>query len=233
MQQIIRFEQLDSTNTYAKNHYADLADKTVILADSQTAGRGRMERKFISDKGGLYFSLILKNSHLNYLPNLTQLMALSVCKALQELGANAFIKWPNDVYADGKKICGMLSEAVAGAQGPQALIIGVGINVLQDKLEVGQPAVSLKMLGISSTPQQVLDSVLRFFFEEYDRVLTNGFTAIRAEYLQRFPYIGKNVQIKNGALDAAGTVQTISQDGLLVLQTPQGLVEISIGDMMV
>ncbi len=233
MQQIIRFEQLDSTNTYAKNHCADLADKTVIVAQSQTAGRGRMERKFISDKGGLYFSLILKNSHLNHLANLTQLMALSVCKALQQLGVDAFIKWPNDVYADGKKICGMLSEAVAGAEGPQALIIGVGVNVLQDDLQVGQPAISLKMLGISATPQQVLDQVLRFFFEKYESVLTNGFSAIRGAYLQRFPYIGKNVQIKNGALDAAGTVQTISQDGLLVLQTPQGPMEISIGDMMV
>lgn len=233
MQQIIRFEQLDSTNTYAKNHCADLADKTVIVARIQTAGRGRMERKFISDEGGLYFSLILKNSHLNHLPNLTQLMALSVCKALQKLGANAFIKWPNDVYADGKKICGMLSEAVAGAAGPQALIIGVGINVLQNTLEVGQPAVSLKMLGISSTPQHVLDLVLRLFFEEYDQVLTNGFSAIRDAYLQRFPYIGKAVQIKNGARDAKGTVETISQDGLLVLQTPKGPAEISIGDMMV
>ncbi len=233
MQQIIRFKQLDSTNTYAKNHCADLADKTVIVARIQTAGRGRMERKFISDKGGLYFSLILKNSHLNHLPNLTQLMALSVCKALQALGANAFIKWPNDVYADGKKICGMLSEAVAGAAGPQALIIGVGINVLQNTLEVGQPAVSLKMLGISSTPQHVLDLVLRLFFEEYDQVLTNGFSAIRDAYLQRFPYIGKAVQIKNGARDAKGTVETISQDGLLVLQTPKGPAEISIGDMMV
>ena len=233
MQQIIRFEQLDSTNTYAKNHCADLADKTVIVARIQTAGRGRMERKFISDEGGLYFSLILKNSHLNHLPNLTQLMALAVCKALQKLGANAFIKWPNDVYADGKKICGMLSEAVAGAAGPQALIIGVGINVLQNTLEVGQPAVSLKMLGISSTPQHVLDLVLRLFFEEYDQVLTNGFSAIRDAYLQRFPYIGKAVQIKNGARDAKGTVETISQDGLLVLQTPKGPAEISIGDMMV
>ena len=233
MQQIIRFKQLDSTNTYAKNHCADLADKTVIVAQTQTAGRGRMERKFISDEGGLYFSLILKNSHLNHLPNLTQLMALAVCKALQKLGANAFIKWPNDVYADGKKICGMLSEAVAGAAGPQALIIGVGINVLQNTLEVGQPAVSLKMLGISSTPQHVLDLVLRLFFEEYDQVLTNGFSAIRDAYLQRFPYIGKAVQIKNGARDAKGTVETISQDGLLVLQTPKGPAEISIGDMMV
>lgn len=192
-----------------------------------------MDRKFISDDGGLYFSLLLKDAHLQFLPNITQLMALAVCNTLQGLGANAFIKWPNDVYADGKKICGMLSEAVADTQGPQALIIGVGVNVLQEKLEVGQPAVSLKMLGIAATPQSVLESILTQFFKQYQEVLKNGFEVIRADYLQRFPYIGKAVQIKNGVVDAQGIVQTISPEGKLVLQTPQGLTEISIGDMMV
>lgn len=192
-----------------------------------------MDRKFISDEGGLYFSLLLKDTHLQFLPNLTQLMALAVCKTLQGLGANAFIKWPNDVYADGKKICGMLSEAVATTQGPQALIIGVGVNVLQDNLSVGQPAVSLKMLGIASTPRAVLETILSHFFKQYEDVRKNGFEVIRADYLQRFPYIGKAVQIKNGVVDAQGIVQTISPEGKLVLQTPQGFTEISIGDMMV
>ena len=192
-----------------------------------------MDRKFISDEGGLYFSLLLKDAHLQFLPNLTQLMALAVCNTLQGLGANTFIKWPNDVYADGKKICGMLSEAVTNSQGPQALIIGVGVNVLQESLNVGQPAVSLKMLDINTTPQAVLESILTRFFKQYKDVLENGFEVIRAAYLQRFPYVGKAVQIKNGAVDAQGIVQTISPEGKLVLQTPQGLTEISIGDMMV
>lgn len=233
MWEISHFDELDSTNTYVKNNYERLANHSVVTASVQTAGRGRMDRKFISDEGGLYFSLLLKDAHLQFLPNLTQLMALSVCKTLQGLGANAFIKWPNDVYADGKKICGMLSEAVANSQGPQALIIGVGVNVGQEKLDVGQPAVSLKMLDIVTTPKAVLEGILTHFFKQYKDVLENGFEVIRAEYLQRFPYLGKAVQIKNGVVDAQGIVQTISPEGKLVLQTPQGFTEISIGDMMV
>lgn len=233
MWEISHFDELDSTNTYVKNNYERLANHSVVTASVQTAGRGRMDRKFISDEGGLYFSLLLKDAHLQFLPNVTQLMALAVCNTLQGLGAHAFIKWPNDVYADGKKICGMLSEAVANSQGPQALIIGVGVNVGQTKLNVGQPAVSLKMLGINTTPQAVLEGILTHFFKQYKDVLENGFAVIRAAYLQRFPYVGKAVQIKNGAVDAQGIVQTISPEGKLVLQTPQGLTEISIGDMMV
>ncbi len=233
MWEISHFDALDSTNTYTKNNYERLANHSVVTASVQTAGRGRLNRKFISDEGGLYFSLLLKDAHLQFLPNLTQLMALAVCSTLQELGANTFIKWPNDVYADGKKICGMLSEAVTNSQGPQALIIGVGVNVLQESLNVGQPAVSLKMLGINTTPQAVLEGILTRFFKQYKDVLENGFEVIRTAYLQRFPYVGKAVQIKNGAVDAQGIVQTISPEGKLVLQTPQGLTEISIGDMMV
>ncbi len=233
MWEISHFDELDSTNTYVKNNYERLANHSVVTASVQTAGRGRMDRKFISDEGGLYFSLLLKDAHLQFLPNLTQLMALAVCNTLQGLGAHSFIKWPNDVYADGKKICGMLSEAVANSQGPQALIIGVGVNVGQTKLNVGQPAVSLKMLGINTTPQAVLEGILTQFFKQYKDVLENGFEVIRAAYLQRFPYLGKAVQIKNGVVDAQGIVQTISPEGKLVLQTPQGLTEISIGDMMV
>lgn len=233
MWEISHFDELDSTNTYVKNNYERLANHSVVTASVQTAGRGRMDRKFISDEGGLYFSLLLKDAHLQFLPNLTQLMALAVCNTLQGLGAHSFIKWPNDVYADGKKICGMLSEAVANSQGPQALIIGVGVNVGQTKLNVGQPAVSLKMLGINTTPHAVLEGILTQFFKQYKDVLENGFEVIRAAYLQRFPYLGKAVQIKNGVVDAQGIVQTISPEGKLVLQTPQGLTEISIGDMMV
>ncbi len=231
MWKITRFDTLDSTNTYVKKHYDVLDNYSVITARVQTAGRGRLERKFISDDGGLYFSLLLKDTHLQYLANLTQLMALSVCKTLQEMGADAFIKWPNDVYADGKKICGMLSEAVADLHGPQALIIGVGVNVLQENLDVGQPAVSLKMLGIHAKPQEVLEKILTLFFKEYHAVLEHGFTTIRNAYLERFPYIGKTVEIKNGVINTRGTVETISPEGTLVLQTPQGRTEISIGDM--
>lgn len=232
--QILRFDELDSTNAYAKRNCSFLTDKTVITARTQTAGRGRMDRRWLSEPGGLYFSVVLKPAHTRFWPNLTQLMALSVCETALALGARAWLKWPNDVLADGQKLCGILSEAVTGAQGVEALVIGVGVNVRQaDLSQAGQPAVSFKTLGIDTCEEDILQAVLRHFWAGYDRVLQNGFAAIAAAYMQHFPYLGRAVTIRHGTADVQGTVQTLSPDGKLILQTPQGQVEISIGDMCI
>ncbi len=234
MRNILRFDELDSTVTYAKQHSHSLADKTIIIAKRQTAGRGRFDRKWDSQEGGLYLGIWLQPRKTDFLANLTQLTALSVCLVLRKLGADAWLKWPNDVLADGKKICGILSEAVASSSGFEGLVIGPGINVRQTDLShVGQPAVSLKMLGIETDEETVMQHLLDTFFERYEAVAENGFPVIRDEYLKHFPYIGKEVHIQNGVRPVSGAVQTISPEGRLVLQTPQGVTEISIGDMMV
>ncbi len=234
MRQILRFDELDSTNAYAKRNRSFLSDQTVLVARTQTAGRGRMTRQWLSEVGGLYFSVLLKPVQTRFLPNLTQWMALCVCESVREAGAEAFLKWPNDVLADGKKLCGILSEAVTGKKGFEALVLGVGVNVAQaDLSQAGQPAVSLKMLGLPLTPEEILPRILDRFFEGYEQVVNRGFESIRAAYLARFPYLGKPVTIRCGTREAAGTVQTLSPQGTLLLQTPQGVTEISIGDMMV
>lgn len=234
MRNILRFDELDSTITYAKQHSHSLADKTIIIAKRQTAGRGRFDRKWDSQEGGLYLGIWLQPRKTDFLANLTQLTALSVCLVLRKLGADAWLKWPNDVLADGKKICGILSEAVASSSGFEGLVIGPGINVRQTDLShVGQPAVSLKMLGIETDEETVMQHLLDTFFDRYEAVAESGFSVIRGEYLKYFPYIGKQVTIQYGAGPAVGAVKTISPEGRLVLQTPQGIKEISIGDMMV
>ena len=234
MRKILRFEQLDSTNAYAKRNCSLMQDPTIIVAKTQTAGRGRMRRTWLSEPGGLYFSVVLKPKQTAHVTNLTQLMALSVCDAVQALGVQAAIKWPNDVLIDGKKCCGILSEAVTAAKGFQALVLGVGVNVAQTDLSrTGQPAVSLKMLGLHISTEEVLQQVCDRFFARYDEVCQNGFSAIRTDYLHSFPYIGKEVTITNGVRPVRGTVQTISPDGELVLNTPAGQTVISIGDMCI
>ncbi len=234
MEHMLHFQELDSTNTYLKKHYANLPEKTVVSATRQTAGRGRLTRSWLSEPGGLYFSVLLKPHKIDFLPNLTQLMALCVCATVRELGANAWLKWPNDVLANGQKLCGILSEAVTDKNGFQVLVLGVGLNVNQTDLsQAGQPAASLKTLGINADTQKVLQQILDVFFEKYTDVVNNGFEVLRTEYLAHFPYIGKEVSVLNGAQKIKGEVQTISPEGKLVLQTPQGLKEISIGDMMV
>lgn len=232
--QILRFDELDSTNAYAKRSCSLLADKTIIIAQRQSAGRGRLDRKWISQEGGLYFSLLLKPSCTDFLPNLTQLMALCVCGSLRKWGADTVLKWPNDILVNRQKICGILSEALFTPNGLQGVILGVGINIKQTDLsQAGQPAVSLKMLGLDADEESLLNDVIKRFFDNYEDVLQKGFDAIRAPYLALFPYLGKQVKIKNGAQDVTGEVQTISPEGKLVLKTPEGFIEISIGDMMV
>lgn len=234
MWNILRFDELDSTNAYAKRNSSLLTDHTVIVAQTQTAGRGRLDRKWLSQKGGLYFSLLLKPSQTGFLPNLTQLMALSVCQTAQNLGANAWLKWPNDVLADGKKLCGILSQAVTGKDGFEALVLGCGVNVRQEDLNAaGQPAVSLHTLGIETNEESVLQTLLETFSAGYENVLQRGFETIRPDYLARFPYLGREVRVKNGAEEIRGTAETISPEGKLKLHTPRGFMEISIGDMMV
>lgn len=234
MENVLHFAELDSTNTYLKENFSTLSDKTIVMADIQTAGRGRFHRQWISQKGGLYFSILLKPTKTDFIANFTQLMALSVCRAVEELGAKPNIKWPNDVQLNGKKLCGILSEAIAGKDGLSCVVLGVGINVAQDNLNyVGQPAISLRQAGIFIDKEILLSAVLNHFWQGYNSILQNGFSSIREEYIKRFPFLGKEISIKNGVANTTGTLADISPRGTLLLNNQSGQEEILIGDLIV
>lgn len=234
MSNILHFETLSSTQTYLKEHFKTLDDKTVVMADEQTAGRGRFDRKWISQPGGLYFSVLLKPTQQNFLANLTQLMALSLCQAVESYSLQPNLKWPNDVQVNGKKLCGILSETVMQNGKIACVVLGVGVNVAQTDLShVGQPAVSLYELGVRIDTQDLLQQVLDLFFQKYEAVLSEGFSTIRSAYLERFPFLGKQIAVKNGTTALTGIAQDLSPRGTLVLQTPRGSQEILIGDLLV
>ncbi len=234
MSRLVHLKTVDSTNTYLKMHRADLPHATVVYADTQTAGRGRQDRTWVSQTGGLYFSVLLKPPYNPFLPNLTQLMALSICYALEKYGLTPAVKWPNDVQVDGKKISGILSEAVFDKTVFQAVVLGVGINVSQTDLEhVGQPATSLNALGINVTREEVLQDVLQFFQRGYPALCEKGFETICAAYTQRFAALGKKITVKDGDKTIFGLAEGISPRGTLLLRTDQGLKEIYIGDVLV
>lgn len=182
--EILSFEVLPSTNTYACEHFDNLKNGQIILAKTQTAGRGRKERVWLSQEGGLYFSLVVKpqNFKIDFLGSLTQAMALSVCKTLQELGAKAVLKWPNDILCEGKKICGILSRAVFKDNKLSGVIIGVGVNIAQEQINSPKPAISLKMLGIKAKESEVLEKLISKFNFYYPQVCANGFSAIREDF---------------------------------------------------
>ena len=234
MPNLLHFDTLDSTQTYLKTHWGRLEDKTTVVTDEQTAGRGRYDRRWISQPGGLYFSVLLKPHSSRFLPNLTQLMALSVCQAAEHYGLQPNLKWPNDVQLAGKKLCGILSEAVVQNSQVACLIIGAGVNVEQKDLSnVGQPAISLREAGVMVDKQDFLQTLLTFFWQHYESVLQYGFAAIRTSYLERFPFLGKQIAVRNGTAAVTGVAHDLSPQGTLLLQTQQGLQEILIGDLLV
>lgn len=127
------FETIDSTNTYLKQNYENLDNFTFVRADLQTSGRGRSSRKWLSKKGdNLLFSLLIKDKELiNKYKSLSINSAYLVLKILEEYGLkNLSLKWPNDIYVNGNKICGILLESVS-KQEIECLIIGIGLNVNQ------------------------------------------------------------------------------------------------------
>lgn len=131
-QKIHYFEQLDSTQTKAHEWARLGADEgTLVLAEQQTEGRGRMGRKWHSPKGkGLWMSMILKpRIPLQFAPQLTLVIAVALCRAIKQVTQLPVgIKWPNDLLIDGKKISGILSESIAEDEKPLYVVVGVGIS---------------------------------------------------------------------------------------------------------
>lgn len=225
---LLSFNEIDSTNTYAKKNALVLEDKTVILSQTQTQGRGRKDHVWVSDDGGLYFSLLLKPQRTQHIAIMTLAMCLSICKTLETYGLKPSIKWPNDVHINGKKISGILAEAVAEPDMDIALVLGVGLNISQEHLEdVGQPATSLKLEGVVEDKNVFLKKLLDAFLELYPKVIDGGFPLIKEDFMSRFPFVGKTVTIGNDK----GVIKGISDNGTLILTQKNNIdKEIIIGD---
>ena len=130
---IYHYETLPSTNAEAKKMVLDGARDGVLLAGRQTAGRGRLGRSFFSENG-IFMSVIVSPEKISFDPGfLTSAMAAATCRAITEKGFPVGIKWVNDIYLDGKKICGILAEAVSMGTKTLAYIVGIGINVGQSE----------------------------------------------------------------------------------------------------
>ena len=143
---IIHFETLPSTNAYLKEHYEECSSFTFVQADYQSEGRGRNDRKWESNnKDNLLFSLLIKDEQiLKDFRLLSMGSAYVVAKYLETLGLkDVSIKWPNDVYVNGKKICGILLEGSI----PTYLVIGIGLNVNQKEYpnDLRRPATSISL----------------------------------------------------------------------------------------
>ena len=219
---IFGYTTLPSTNTFALEHFDEYEHLNIITANTQTAGKGRKGRKWSSENGGLYFTVIYKpgNIETENISSLTQIMAISVCKAIKDLGAKAYLKWPNDVLYKGKKFCGILSEAVADGTNIKGLVIGVGVNIEQKVIVSDKPFTTLKEMGIKISKSVLIEKII----SNFENCPKENFTQV---FKTLCPNFGKQITVDG----KTGIFEDMDQNGCMILKTEQGKEKIIVGDV--
>lgn len=223
--EVVYLKSIGSTNRHARMLAQEgAAHGTLVVADEQTAGRGRRGRGWISPAGdGIFMSLIVRpNVHPSQVAKLSLLTALAVAEAIEkETGLDARIKWPNDIVISGRKVCGLLLEMTADEQCVYDVVAGVGINVHQKVFdeEIAQTASSLDLLGgkIYSRP-----GLVRAFLGAFENAMELDDEAMMRAYCARSATLGSRVQVI--ALDGTytGTAEGITDSGSLLVTDDAG-----------
>lgn len=202
--QLLCFEELDSTNTYVKAlALAGTENGTVVIADRQTAGRGRMDRSFQSPGGkGVYLTVLLRpTAPMEHLACMTALAGVAVCGAVEAVcGIRPGLKWPNDPVLNGRKLCGILTELVVMPDGSPALALGIGINVLQTaedfSPELRTIATSLlQELGRPVSREQLAAELLRQLAPAYEALERGVWPEWTAQYRTDCVHLGRPVRL--------------------------------------
>lgn len=236
----IHFDTIDSTNNWAKKnaHALDPNQVTCITALEQTAGRGRWLRKWLSPKGqNIYASIFFCiPRQCPYLSNLGQVLCLSCATILKKKGFFPQIKWPNDILLTGKKVAGILTEAVT-FEDRIGIVLGIGLNVnmSQELLEsIDQPATSLSQLsGHTWAVEQILEALLKQFLKDLEMLQTKGFAAFVESFEKLLAYKDQWITCHDGLHPIKGICRSISPDGRLNLELPDGkIVHISSGEII-
>ena len=233
------FKKIDSTNIYAKNLAKNGADEgTVVIAREQTDGKGRLGRTFSSKRGGLYFSVILRPENtLNDTVFITTAAAVAAARAIEGVAdKKCEIKWVNDIYITGKKVCGILTEGSVNPDGSlDFAILGVGINLFAPK---GGFAANLPLAGSvfgkkilkNKIKNKVLSTFLDEFFKFYENIDKKEFIK---EYQSRSLLTGKEITYQKEGSEYKAKVIGIDDDAKLLVENNNGIEEISHGEIQI
>ncbi len=242
------FEQLDSTNLEAiRQHQAGRRGSFLIVADSQTAGRGRRGRPWVSPSGGLYLSLSrCVSTDSTALSALSLVAAMGVVKACRRLGAvNIQLKWPNDVLAVNKKLAGVLLEASSESSGESAsehgaeqghrIVFGIGINLNlppDSRSDIDRPVTDLLTVCGKNPGQAALAAALT------EELLANiavfeqsGFGVFQQSWNDDDRYRDRDIVIRSGDNRTIGRSLGVNEKGLLLLRSASGLLTLSSGEI--
>lgn len=222
---VLYYPQVTSTMDIARQVAQRGASQgTVVVADEQTAGRGRVKRIWLSPKGSIALSIIL-HPLIHYLPYLSMLASLAVVHSLKTvIGQQAQIKWPNDVLINGKKVCGILIENDVQKEVVNYAIIGIGLNAnfrAADFSEIAAIATSLSdAAGREVSRLEIIRSLL-VEIENLYLTLPTGET-IYQEWRSRLVTLGRKVQVKSGITTLVGIAESVFEDGSLQLRQADG-----------
>lgn len=221
---LLKFDFIDSTNTYGVKNFDDLEDKTIITADEQTAGKGRFERVWISKNyENIYLSFVLKPQNKNHLSNLTQYLSVAAAKVIETYSITPEIKWPNDVLVNGKKICGILCEGVLEKNNFKGVVLGIGVNLNYDEQtlkNIEKPAASLNLETKKPIDkEEFLNLLINEFFKNYEKAAANGFESFKDEYLKYVKFLGRQIfiQERDGAEKILYTAKNLDEKGNLIV----------------
>ncbi len=231
---------MSSTNEIAKEIAKTSHDeKAMILAETQTSGKGRARRRWISPSGGIWFSLLLRpRIPPRDTPKLTFIMSLTIAQSMKALfGLNTEVKWPNDVLVRSKKICGILTETNTTGDTVQFVIIGVGVNANMDLLafprNLRNEVTSLKHeLGRTVDVRRFTESLLGSFENNYKRFYQGEWHSLLEEWKALATFLGKRIRITGFGETIIGEALDVDTYGSLKVRLNDGsLREIIAGDL--
>ncbi len=232
------FEQTTSTNDVIEKLARDgVKEGVVVFAESQTKGRGRLGRKWISPaRKGLWFSVLLRpDLRPQETTQLTVASATALRRAIRsETGLKPEIKWPNDILIGGRKVAGILTELSAELDRVKHVILGIGVDVnlgaANSPPELRKLATSLKIeAGRMISRAELATAILRELDADYARICGGEFAKLADEWESHCTTIGRDVTIQIGERQIRGRAESLDDDGALLLRTEHGHLERIIG----
>jgi BirA family biotin operon repressor/biotin-[acetyl-CoA-carboxylase] ligase len=233
------FEIIDSTNTTAKKFAESGAPEgTAVIAEYQTDGRGRFNRRWYGEPGkNILLSLILRPRNEDTAPLLTYLTALSAAEAVEEIAEmTVACKWPNDLLINGRKFCGILLESSSKESMIDFVVVGIGMNVNQEEFpaELHQTATSLR---IECAREFDRASLVREFFERveqgYLQLQQYGTDGVLSRWKMKCQTLGKEISVEQSGRILKGRAIDVDTEGALIIEGRDGPARVFAGDVRV
>lgn len=228
--QIYALPETSSTNDAIKEYCNQKGQYIALRAVKQTAGRGRLGRKWQSLDGNLFFSMALEIS-LKNLGMLIVCASLSLWQTIKKMqpSASVCLKWPNDVLLNGAKVSGMLLEKGSD----EYIIIGIGVNIVQhpDSAEMLYPTTSLAKAGINTTAQDFMMQYLQQFSHNFERMQNGEEALLRQQWTACAKGVGRKISVRQGQTEQIGIFKGIDENAHLLLEKENEICHIRVGDV--